>query len=280
MKKRFGLAVLAAAAFFAGCDNPLSPNDDSITIASINNMALSATQDVKVSVEAASVPTVTVSVTPLSQGVTATIGTLPSGDKKGDITATITTTSAAITATYTLTVTMVAGEATTTKSATFNVTGVAASTLSLDTVSLGSDLSSLPSFIDLDGGVTYNGSTLQANLSNVDLCYLTSGTTTAGADKFWTPKAAKDSAEIATTVTGTFPATSIVSISSSEFDAANSTSAISALWTAKSGNAVTNIAVSTGTCVIVKTTGNANVLVKVLSQTAGRSGQVEIKTAK
>ena len=134
MKKLLSLtaAALVAMVGFVGCENPLeADNEDTLTLPALTAMSASNTQTVSVAFSASAIPTLTVTVTPASQGVTATIGT-PAA-KSGDVDLTITTSSAAVTGTYTISVELDNAGVTTTKTATFSVTGTVVDTLTINT---------------------------------------------------------------------------------------------------------------------------------------------------
>jgi hypothetical protein len=300
MNKLFTVSVAALGLGLGlfGCDfGPLSPdtNEVSITlgvipaITSASNQAVTGNVDANVEIT---------SITPVikdASGATVTTITISKNnvdntkkkiDLKTDLALTLVVGAQTCNGTYTLELTAVAGTASTTKSATFTVSGVKncndttpqGTPVVTATISAGSNSNSdLGSSIDLDAGVAYKMSAAASHVAELDLCYSSTG---AGVDKLGSPNWAKlSNFDYAKNWTAP-PATKFykTDLTKAQFDAITTKEQIPAFVdasaTAESYPAALNDVFT------VKTTAGATVLVLINAKTDGAAGSITIKTSK
>jgi hypothetical protein len=297
MNKLFtvSIAALGLGLGLMGCDllGPADADSVDITLGAIPAITSASNQAVTGNVDAnVEITSITPVIKDASGNAVTTItisknnvdNTKKKIDLKTDLALTLVVGAQTCNGTYTLELTAVAGTASTTKSATFTVSGVKDCTkpegtpVVTATISAGSNSNSdLGSSIDLDAGVAYKMSAAASHVAELDLCYSSTG---AGVDKLGSPNWAKlSNFDYAKNWTAP-PATKFykTDLTKAQFDAITTKEQIPAFVdasaTAESYPAALNDVFT------VKTTAGATVLVLINAKTDGAAGSITIKTSK
>jgi hypothetical protein len=298
MNKLFtvSVAALGLGLSFMGCDllGPADADSVDITLGAIPAITSASNQAVSGNVDANVEIT---SITPVikdASGVTVTTITISKNnvdntkkkiDLKTDLALTLVVGAQTCNGTYTLELTAVAGTASTTKSASFTVSGVKDCTVQpgtpvvTATLQAGSNSNAtLGSSIDLDAGAVYLSAAAASHVAELDLCYSFAGTTNI--DKLGTPSWAKASGFNYAKDWANPPATKFykTTLTKAEFDAIDTKEKIPA-FVATSATEISYQA-ALNDVFIVQTTSNAIVLVLINAKVDGAAGSITIKTAK